>query len=327
MRQRSRSRIALSNDLDLRGNEGAVDLVFELVREFFAKSQISITEIQFWGRVIVIVLENESNKEKDLAAVPRSIGQCNCFYLFESDMARPKSFSTAPLRQCFASQIDDSEYETIRPGVVVSSGTHPQEGWEILTSSGILISDHLGSQYMTVAAHGFPGPFEGKVFHPQSSGRAIGEVIVQISHTDVALVQLGQGVHFINEPFENTIIPAPPSRLEGFLRAAATRIGGNIFMDSPFSGFMEGTRGAHSLLRIPSDDPLEPKQSWIRCQWDYMGQGSYAAMVDGVHGSAIWDDNQNVLGFFRYAPQSGPFLDWCMSISADHLLDKGYTMV
>lgn len=134
-------------------------------------------------------------------------------------------------------------------------------------------------------------------------------------------------MEFINEPFENTLVPAPPFKLAGFARAAETRIGDTVFLDSPFSGFVEGTRGAHSQLRVPSDDPLEPEQIWIKCQWDYMGQDSKQFMADGVCGSAIWDRNHRVLGFFRYAPSSGAFLDWCMSISADHLLDKKYIMV
>lgn len=181
---------------------------------------------------------------------------------------------------------------------------------------------------MTVAAHGFPGPpFDGHVYHPQGSSTAIGEVIVELTYTNVALVKLKQDLEFVNEPFENTLVPKPPSKLTGFVRSAQTKIGDDIFLDSPFCGFLEGTRGAHSRLRIPTDDPQEPKQTWIKCHWDYMGQDSHQFIPDGVCGSAIWDTESRVLGFFRYAPRSGAFMDWCMTIAADHLLDEGYSMV
>ncbi|KAB8239614.1 uncharacterized protein BDW43DRAFT_8965 [Aspergillus alliaceus] len=328
IRHRSRSRIKVSENLDLRDNEAAVSLVFDLVRDFFARTDISITEIQFWGHIIIIILESKADKDEILRAVPRSVAQCNCFYLFESEMARPRKLSALRLKQPSPPEADDSSYDIIRPGVMLSSGKHPEEGWEILTSSGVLVRDHRGFEYMTVAAHGFPGPpFDGKVHHPHSFNKTLSETIIELSHTDIALVQLVKGVEFVNELFKNSLMPVPPFKLTGFVRAAETRIGDNIFIDSPFSGFVEGTRGSHSLLRVPSDDPLEPEQIWIRCQWDYMGQNSNQVIGDGVCGSVIWNENHKALGFFRYAPTSGVFLDWCLSIAADHLIDKSYTIV
>lgn len=328
IRYRSRSTIAVSPNLDLRDNEACIGLVFDLVRDFFLKTDISITEIQYWGRVIIIVLENEVEKDKILQAVPRSVARCKCFYLFESMMARPCKPSARRIKQASSTEIDNSWYDILRPGIMLSSGKHPEDGSEFLSSSGVLVKDRLGFEFMTVAAHGFPGhPFDGMVHHPQGPDIAVGEVIHELTYTDIALVGLKQGVEFINEPFENTIVPTPPSQLKGFARAAETRIGDDVFLDSPFSGYVEGTVGSHSLLRCPIDDELEPVQTWIRCRWDYMGQDSNTIMADGVCGSAIWGEDRRVLGFFRYAPTSGTFLDWCMSVSADHLLDKGYTMV
>lgn len=324
IRCRSRSSIRLSNDLDLRDSEAAVDLIFDLVRDFFAQTDISITEILFWGHLIAIVLDDEGSKTEGVSAVPRSVAQCNCFYLFESEMARPRKLTARQIKPVSLAKIDDSQYDTIRPGVMLSSGRHPMGEWEVLTSSGVLVKDHGGSQYMTVAAYGFP--FGGKVHRPNASGRTLGNPVVELTHADIALVKLDQGVDFVNEPFENTVMQAPAFKLEGFVRAAETKIGADVFLDSPFSGFVEGTRGPHSLLQVPFDDPREPEQLWIRCQWDYMGQDTNKFMVDSMCGSAIWDQNHKVLGFFRYAPKSGVLMDWCMSVAADHLLDKGYTM-
>lgn len=328
IRHQSCSRIRISADLDLRNNEAAVDLVFDLVRDFFLQSNISITEIQYWGHIVIIVLENEHENDKVLQVVPRSVAQCNCFYLFESMMARPGLLPVRRIEQTSFTVVDDSRYETLRPGVVLSSGKHPEDGSEILTSSGVLVRDRLGFDYMTVAAHGFPGlPFDGNVYHPRGSDIAVGELSQELTHTDVALVKLKQGIDFINEPFENTIIPTPPSRFTGFIRAAEARIGDNVFLDSAFSGFVEGTNGPHASLRVPADDPHQPEQVWIRTRWVYMGQDANQMLVNSVCGSPIWNDDNKVLGFFRYAPSSGVFLDWCMSVSADHLLDKGYYIV
>ncbi|KAJ5843535.1 uncharacterized protein N7525_001276 [Penicillium rubens] len=141
------------------------------------------------------------------------------------------------------------------------------------------------------------------------------------------VVKLNDGVQFLNEPFENTVVPSESFKLLDFIRAGETKIGDEIFLDSPFSGYMEGTRLAHSIMRIPSDDPHEPKQKWIRCHWVYLGQNSTREIVDGVCGSPIWDANRRVLGFFRYAHTSGTFKDFCSIIAVDHLLDKGYHVV
>ena len=43
----------------------------------------------------------------------------------------------------------------------------------------------------------------------------IGEAVIELTNTDVALVKLNEGVQFINEPFENTLLPTP-AKLVGF---------------------------------------------------------------------------------------------------------------
>lgn len=323
---RSRSRITLGDGLYLRDAEHLVDQVFDILREFFDQSPIQATEIQYWRSVIIIVLV--SVEHAVLENVPKSVGGCPCFYLEESDMGRPAELPVLRGSQPDGNAFDTSEYEPLRPGVMVNSGEHPVEGCDFTTSSGVMVRDALGQTYMTIAAHGFPGyPFTNKVYHPSSRGKEIGEVIVESSHSDVALVKLNENVTFVNEPFENTILPGGPFTLRQFARAGDTRIGNNVYMDSPFLGFVEGTTGIHSFVRIPNDDPNNPQQMWIRGHWDYMGQGSSSQMAAGVCGSAIWDDNHRVHGFFRYAPQSGRFQDWCLTVAADHLIDRGYTLV
>ncbi|KAL2825017.1 hypothetical protein BDW59DRAFT_172526 [Aspergillus cavernicola] len=325
VRRRSFSRIHLADDLDLRDAESEVDRVFKIVRDFFETSLIEITEIQIWGHVVVIVLL--SDNPDALNNVPRSVASCKCFYLLESEMSRPQQLPAFSATQN-TRQADTTSYVPLRPGVIISSGHHSLGTTELLTSSGILVKDSLNNQYMTVAAHGFPGhPFDGNVYHPNSDGKVIGEIIMELTHTDVALVKLNNGIHFENKPFENILLPAAPFPLKESGRANTTRIGDSVYMDSPFSGFVERTMGAQSMLRVPSDDPNEPIQNWIRCQWSYMGQGSNTEMVDGMCGSAIWDEEHRVLGFFRYASRTGHFVDWCMTVAADHLINGGYKLV
>ncbi|OQE29072.1 hypothetical protein PENFLA_c004G00069 [Penicillium flavigenum] len=302
-------------------------MIFDLVRDFF-KANIPITEIQFRGHLIIIVLETEPDNLEVLQAVPKSIANCNCFYLFESEIERPVKLSAQQLKQITLAAtdkaaIDDTQSPTLRPGLVLGS-TKTTQGEEFRTSSGVLVQDTGGHRYMTDASHGFPEG--GMVYHPTASGLEIGQSIVELTHTNIALVKLKDGIQFLNEPFKNTIAPRDPFKLDNFIRAGETNIGYDIFLDSPFSGVIQGSRLAHSSVRIPSDDPHGPTV-WIRCHLVYLGQDSARDVVGGVCGSAIWDKDHRVLGFFRYAHTSGMFKYHCSIIAADHLRDRGYAVV
>ncbi|KAL3473147.1 hypothetical protein BJX99DRAFT_261577 [Aspergillus californicus] len=56
------------------------------------------------------------------------------------------------------------------------------------------------------------------------------------------------------------------------------------------------------------------------------GHTGGAHLVDAINRSPIWDDGHRVLGFVRYAPQTGRVMDWCMAVAADSLVDGGYKM-
>ncbi|KAL1982646.1 hypothetical protein VTN96DRAFT_1016 [Rasamsonia emersonii] len=150
---------------------------------------------------------------------------------------------------------------------------------------------------------------------------------MEVTHTDIAIVKLHEGVQFINETFENTIVGGPPVRLQEFAQASEIHIGSELYMDNPFTGYAEGTCGPHSISRIPTDDPHKPEQLWIRTRWDYLGQGSSKQLEDGICGSAIWNGNNKVIGFFRYAPKSGQCVDLRFSVSAEHMMEKGFSIV
>ncbi|KAJ5801679.1 uncharacterized protein N7518_003747 [Penicillium psychrosexuale] len=54
MRRYSRSRIDISPEINLKDNE-PMDLIFELTRDFFAKANIPITEVQSWGHLVIVL--------------------------------------------------------------------------------------------------------------------------------------------------------------------------------------------------------------------------------------------------------------------------------
>lgn len=318
----SKSRLRVSAEINaINLPPTRIDDAFELVFDFFAKSETSITEVQYWKNFFVIVLENE---DTDLTEVPSAIGRCNCFYLFEKEMGRPKlnEFPARRIRDPTGDVVDDSKYDILRPGVMLSSARHDTTHLEYRTTSGVLVEDCLGERYMTVASHGFPNG--DKVFHPCSMGKEVGQIIMEISHTDVALVKLHDKVHFVNETFESPLDGATPTQLKEFIPVDETQIGSNIYMNSPLLGYSEGTCGPHSRIRVPSDDPNEPELVWIKARWLYLGQGSVDHLEDGVRGSVIWNDDGNVIGFFRYAPRSGHYMDWCLTVASDNVIERGY---
>lgn len=347
-RYRSRSRIHISQDLNLRDNDASLDPISDLLRRFFAKAQIPITEIQVWDHVVVIVLEQQIDQDevlmdRILRSVPRSVARCTCLYLSEHHMDRPRALSAqwmscqkntstlnarsnSPEVTGFPPILhrmtpDDSQYATLRPGVMVSSVPNP-EGESMRSSSGVLVKDLLGSTYMTTAAHGFP--FDRNVYHPYPGGSMIGEITTELPHTDIALMKLRYGVEFVNEPFGNTLTESP-FRLGNFIRIAEIKRQDLVFFDSPFFGLVNGQLMSKNIMRVPSDD--QEQELWIKTEWSYMGQDSAHDLVDGVCGSAIWNTDHRVLGFLTYAPATGLYKSYCLSIAADHLLDRGYSMV
>ena len=299
------------------------DKVFLIAKDFFNKAQISVTEIQYWGNFLVVILEDE---QTDLTKLARVIARCNCFYHFKKDFHRPQQYPALRFIEPSGYQADNSQYQVLRPGVMLGSERSPRDGVEMLTSSGVLIQhDHTRVKYLTVASHGFPSG--GKVYHPSANGREIGELILELSHTNISLVKLHNNVQYVNETFKTSTMPDSPVRFKGFPKANETRSGDFVYMESPFNGFLEGTYGVPVFLRLPPDDPAEPEQQWVRSRWDYVGQDFGGEIKEGVCGSAIWNADMKVVGFFRYICNEGPMKDWAFSVAADHLIEKGYSLV
>ncbi|CAG8215855.1 unnamed protein product [Penicillium nalgiovense] len=239
MKRMSKSRLFVDAEVDVTHlPPSQVDEAFKLVFNFFTKTEISITQVQYWGNFFMIVLEKE---DMDLTTVPRSIGSCNCFYLFDKEVRRPTR-DQLPARRLIeptGDVVDNSKYDILRPGVMLSSGTLSTTGPEYLTTSGALVEDcNSGERYMTVDSHGFP--YGDRVFHPCASDKEIGQVIMEITHTDVAIVELHDDVPFVNETFESPLEGKRPTKLQNFIAVDNLCPGDSVYMNSPFVGYSEG---------------------------------------------------------------------------------------
>ena len=314
------SRIHLSREID--GRSEGFETVFAILREWFETIKIDMNECQWHGAFVVIVLADTQTSMTD---IPRTVAKMPCYYFYEEETSRPTDLPALRKIEPSDAVADDSVYTTLRPGVMVSSERSPSDQSEWLSSSGVLLRhDQSGVEYLTVASHGFP--HGKKVFHPKAQGREIGEIVRRLPHTDMALVKLKDGTQYVNETFESPNESAPV-RLKGLAKGNETKMGTFLSMETPFMGFIMGTYGCLTRLRVPSDDATQPEQEWRKMRWDYLGQGMGSEVKEGVCGSAMWNEDSKVVGFFHWASAAGFMRDWTLSLPADHLIDAGYSLV
>lgn len=118
-------------------------------------------------------------------------------------------------------------------------------------------------------------------------------------------------------------------QLKRLARAKDRRIGDHVFLDSPDTGCVAGKfmTTSFQFQRVPTGDHTSSEQQWVLTTWCYTGQDSAGTLPDGACGSAIWTEEGDVLGFFRYAPTEGVMRDWCAGTASDEILKRGYTLV
>ncbi|KAK3348912.1 hypothetical protein B0T25DRAFT_458513 [Lasiosphaeria hispida] len=298
--------------------------LFHIIKTHFEQLKVPITEVIFWGSHFTIVLKH---RDVDMAKVPCQAANLRCVYVFDDEMGRPSAPQARRLSDPTMGNPDTSEYETPQPGLRVSS-SHPPSNPDSFfsTTSGVLLEDSVGNKYMTVASHGFPAECGTDFFHAlPGNGRKIGELVMEVSHTDVALVKLRDTETFSNTTFENgeNTQPIQLNRLGSVKGRQRFEL---VCLDSPDTGLLDGSFMATSYQAIPSDGN-GPSQQWVLTSWIYRGQGSGQDLPDGICGSSIWNEEGEVLGFFRYAPKDGVMQNWCAGIAADELIDRGFTLV
>jgi hypothetical protein len=102
-----------------------------------------------------------------------------------------------------------------------------------------------------------------------------------------------------------------------------------VAFNSPFTGVVEGTVAAMSIkmATTPLVTSTEDRLRYTVYQWYYGGQVSPTAeqrVPDSACGSAIWDHNGRVMGFFRYYIEEGNWAGFCASVAADEVVRAGY---
>ncbi|PHH90504.1 hypothetical protein CDD83_3468 [Cordyceps sp. RAO-2017] len=291
---------------------------------------------------IYVVLDGDNLSVNTVAhLLPGKIARCFVGYLHESELhrpARPKdSMAMRDLRpDPFSGVSDNTAYDTLRPGVMVWSDqvlthAHPIT-WT--TTAGVLVKNNNNQAFMTGASHGFGEA--GIIYQPQpgNTKRIIGQAVQEINLTDIALVQLRDSVDFVNITFEDDNGNVPNfTRLFGEHPddlLPKSKFPEMVFLNSPFSGIMEGTVVAKSLA-IASKYPAEEEIHFIPYEWAYTGQiedagESPRAPPNGVCGSAIWDDKGVVTGFFQYHISKGMFAGFYASVAASKLVKAGFKL-
>lgn len=182
---------------------------------------------------------------------------------------------------------------------------------------------------MTAAAHGIGFDEQLWQIGPQGRKKLIGEAVQEISFTGISLVKLGDDITFSNETFENSAGEAPQfKRLFGEDPACDKTIDGNCYLDSPYTGNIEGFVVMNSVRIEKSSHPTESAFRYVIYSWLYFGQeeGDTHKLrpPDGTCGSAIWDDNGVILGFFLYYITSGRFAGFAATVNASELVKAGY---
>ncbi|KAK7424138.1 hypothetical protein QQZ08_008744 [Neonectria magnoliae] len=155
------------------------------------------------------------------------------------------------------------------------------------TTTGVLVQDDVGNEFMAVAAQGFPGACGTNVTPAHlTSGRKVGELTYEVSHTDVGMVKLEPHERFANVTFKSDDI-TEPVRLKQLLRAEMLKSGDSVVLDSPDTGRINGTFQAQGYQRAPTVDANETEQQWVSTAWYYMGKGFGTNLDVGMCGSAI----------------------------------------
>lgn len=316
-----RTKLDILSHIDARGKKigSNTDLFHQHVDqviEYFRLKKVDVTQLQNWNDFVVLVLKD---KQQMTEHIPRSIMRMPCYILLEDNVKRRRE-PALRLKITNPPDYDDGKYEILRPGVMVTCEKF-DDNLSLTTTSGVLIEDNSGIKYLTVASHGFPN--RGEVLHPRSNGRSIGDVVEDFAPAfDVALVKLRTDEKFENETFKS-IEGNDGCKLTGLASISSLRKGDFVYMNNPFMGECHGSIGAitYDPWKLLSNDSA---QAWVTTgQWIWTGQKSSQSMPDSICGTLITNDEDEVVGFFRYVG-SGLFENFCYSTGAENLRVKGY---
>lgn len=306
---------------DLNAQHRVTDEIFDAVTSYFnTHTNVKITAVRWSIGSWRITVPDGTLVQK----LPMVVARTPCGYVFESQIQRPVE-TAYRLKEPSLAAYGDSTYANLRPGIMLSSsrfgGTAsvPARG-ELLTTSGVLVKDRRGNEYITVAGHGFPLG-EERVYHPSSNGIAIADIEYRLGYSDIALARLRPSFSYQNGGFGNTTT-SKSSALNQIRNPFELRYPEFLYMDNPFTGYAEGLWTATERLRVPSDEDV-PALTWVRREWIWMGQGLVEEPAEGSCGSPVWDEDGNLVLFFRFVISEGPESGQAVGVAATELRKFG----
>lgn len=212
--------------------------LFEEVKGYLASVEIGITEVMYWRNYFIIVLED---RNIDLAKLPYEAGSISCTYLYGDEMGRRALPQARRPTDPTPGNPDDSEYEVLQPRLRLASPYSPDNpGMFLPTTTGVLVKDAIGNQYMTAPAHGLPPKGRGIALHPLlSNGQQVGGTAIEVANTGISLFKLEEGEKSLNVTFPSDEI----SEFVQLKRLASIwdhRSVDHIFLGSPDTAVSQG---------------------------------------------------------------------------------------
>ncbi|KAJ5885475.1 hypothetical protein N7495_009985 [Penicillium taxi] len=136
-----------------------------------------------------------------------------------------------------------------------------------------------------------------------------------------ATLNVGEARSRLNMIFQVEKLPSPP----WWLFDLTQKLSNMNHLNSPFTGNMDVVVVGKSI-RYEG-----PRTRFIVFDWSYSGQVEDNIMAqtpaDGVRGTAIWDDNGVVSGFYHFYTKEGRWAGFSASISASELSEMECTLV
>ncbi|KAI4194387.1 MAG: hypothetical protein LQ350_007799 [Teloschistes chrysophthalmus] len=164
----------------------AAKAVAEEIITIFRNLGAPISRLRWLGWCF-LVLASKVTFDDWRVRLPRTINNIHVGYIFREDVLQEKALR----RKVHFDDVPDNEaYETLRPGVIVSSKSLGAQYDDTLTISGVCVQSPDGEKYITLAHRGFPAGVDESVYHPDRRGKIIGEIAKVFNETGIALANL-----------------------------------------------------------------------------------------------------------------------------------------
>ncbi|KAI1372075.1 hypothetical protein F4677DRAFT_463552 [Hypoxylon crocopeplum] len=262
---------------------------------------------------------------------PARIASYPVGYLHNKDLNRPdlmyrpanREIEPQPLRGI----VDDTDYDILRPGVMISNSTdtgytHPA------STAGVLVKNPAGNIFMTAASHAI-GVTE-TACRPRRPTETIGKAVAEISFTDVCLIKLDRGIQFSTQTFKESDGICPQ-----FTRLVTSddKFGfSTCYLNSLYTGLMDANIIMKSV-KIQAEgtsNSTEERLRYVAYEWLYHGQEESSnggvELPDGVSGSSIWNDDGIIRGFYQFFIREGQWKGFSACVSASEAVEAGYTL-